>query len=108
MGKETKNEPKNEPEKESNYSTISIPKPLFEKIKKRCEGTGFTSTSSYVTYVLRQLISNIEQKEPENSRPPAPDNRLQTSESRPQIKEAFSKDDEEKVRERLKALGYIQ
>lgn len=101
MGKEGKNEPKNEPEKESNYSTISIPKPLFEKIKKRCEGTGFTSTSSYVTYVLRQLISNIEQKEPANNHPLTPDQRLPT-------KEAFSKDDEEKVRERLKALGYIQ
>ena len=107
MGKEVKNESKNEPEKESNYSTISIPKQLFEKIKKRCEGTGFTSTSSYVTYVLRQLISNIEQKEPATARPPTTDHRLSTADPR-QEKEAFSKGDEEKVRERLKALGYIQ
>ncbi len=81
-----------EKDNKSGYSTISLPKPLAEKIKKRCEGTGFNSVSSYVTYVLRQLVSNIEKKE-------APE--------QPAEKEAFSKEDEEKVKERLKALGYI-
>jgi Arc/MetJ-type ribon-helix-helix transcriptional regulator len=78
----------------SGYSTISIPKPLAEKLKKRCEGTGFNSVSSYVTYVLRQLVSTIEKKET-------------PTEEQPAEKEAFSKEDEEKVKERLKALGYI-
>ncbi len=101
MAKETKETEKEE--KETNYSTISLPKPLVEKIKKRCEGTGFTSVSSYVTYVLRQLISNmeqnIEQKDESANRKPQTTN---------QPREAFSRDDEEKVKERLKALGYIQ
>jgi len=74
-------------EKESNkYTTISIPTPLAQKIKKRIEGTGFNSLSSYVTYVLREVISNIEEEEQD---------------------EAFSKEDEEKVKERLRALGYL-
>jgi Arc/MetJ-type ribon-helix-helix transcriptional regulator len=30
---------------------------LAEKIKKRIEGTGFTSLSSYVAFVLRELLS---------------------------------------------------
>jgi Arc/MetJ-type ribon-helix-helix transcriptional regulator len=68
------------------YTTISIPTPLANKIKKRIEGTGFNSLSSYVTYVLREVISNVEEDERE---------------------EAFSKDDEEKVKERLRALGYL-
>ncbi len=68
------------------YTTISIPTPLANKIKKRIEGTGFNSLSSYVTYVLREVISNVEEDENE---------------------EAFSKDDEEKVKERLRALGYL-
>jgi Arc/MetJ-type ribon-helix-helix transcriptional regulator len=68
------------------YTTISIPTPLANKIKKRIEGTGFNSLSSYVTYVLREVISNVEEDEHE---------------------EAFSKDDEEKVKERLRALGYL-
>jgi Arc/MetJ-type ribon-helix-helix transcriptional regulator len=71
---------------EKKYTTISIPTPLAEKIKKRIEGTGFNSLSSYVTYVLREVISNVEEDEND---------------------EAFSKEDEEKVKDRLRALGYL-
>ena len=69
------------------YTTVSIPKPLVEKIKERMKGTGFSSVSSYVTYVLRQVISSI--KEEEHS------------------KQAFTKEEEEKVKQRLRDLGYI-
>ena len=68
------------------YTTISIPTLLAEKIKKRIKGTGFTSLSSYVTYVLREVISSTDEQDHE---------------------EAFSKEDEEKVKERLRALGYL-
>ncbi len=71
---------------DKNYTTVSIPKPLAKKVKKRMEGTGFNSMSSYVTYVLRQVISSMEEEE-------------QT--------EDFSEEDEEKVKERLRALGYL-
>ena len=70
---------------EKKYTTISIPTPLAEKIKKRIKGTGFTSLSSYVTYVLREVMSGIEEES----------------------KEVFTKEDEEKVKERLRALGYL-
>jgi Arc/MetJ-type ribon-helix-helix transcriptional regulator len=46
---------------EKKYTTISIPTPLAEKIKKRIKGTGFTSLSSYVTYVLREVISGSDE-----------------------------------------------
>jgi Arc/MetJ-type ribon-helix-helix transcriptional regulator len=68
------------------YTTISIPTPLADKIKKRIEGTGFNSLSSYVTYILRQVISSIEQDEHDVE---------------------FSKEDEEKIKNRLRNLGYI-
>jgi Arc/MetJ-type ribon-helix-helix transcriptional regulator len=67
------------------FTTISIPTPLAEKIKKRIKGTGFTSLSSYVTYVLREVISGMEQED----------------------EEVFSKEDEKRVKDRLRALGYI-
>lgn len=70
---------------EKKFTTISIPTPLAEKIKKRIKGTGFTSLSSYVTYVLREVISSIEEEG----------------------EEVFTKEDEEKVKERLRALGYL-
>lgn len=70
---------------EKKYTTLSIPTPLAEKIKKRIEGTGFNSLSAYVTYVLREVISNMDEDG----------------------EEAFTKEDEEKVKERLRALGYL-
>ncbi len=74
-----------EQKEDKKYTTISIPTPLAEKIKNRIEGTGFTSLSSYVTYVLREVISGIEEEQ----------------------EEAFTKEDEEKVKDRLRALGYL-
>ena len=69
------------------YYTVSIPMPLAEKIKERIKGTGFTSVSDYVTFVLREVLSSeIEEEE----------------------KEPFTKEDEEKVKERLRALGYLE
>jgi len=65
------------------FTTVSIPTPLFEKVKKRIKGTGFTSVSSYVTYVLREIVAEEEKEEP------------------------FSEEDEERVKSRLRALGYI-
>ena len=67
-------------------TTVSIPTVLADKIKKRCEGTGFNSISSYVTYVLRQVISSTETEHK---------------------KEAFTPADEQKVKDRLKGLGYL-
>ncbi len=72
---------------EKKFTSVSIPIPLFEKVKKRIEGTGFTSVSDYVTFVLREVLAS-EEEDAED-------------------KEAFSKEDEEKVKERLRALGYL-
>jgi Arc/MetJ-type ribon-helix-helix transcriptional regulator len=66
------------------FTTISIPTPLFKKIKDRIKGTGFTSVSSYVTYVLREIVAEKEEEE-----------------------EPFTKEDEERIKARLRALGYI-
>ena len=69
---------------EKKFTTVSIPAILFKKIEERIKGTGFTSVSGYVTYVMREVISEEETEA-----------------------EPFSKDDEERVKERLKALGYM-
>ena len=67
------------------FTTVSIPRPLFEKVQERIEGTGFTSFSSYVTYVLREIVAEEEER----------------------TEEPFSEADEERVKARLRALGYI-
>ncbi|MGQ9475206.1 MAG: CopG family transcriptional regulator [Actinomycetota bacterium] len=72
-------------ESDPKFTTVSIPTPLFEKIKKRIEGTGFTSVSSYVVYVLREILAEDSSTE----------------------EEAFTQEDEERVKERLRSLGYL-
>ncbi len=71
---------------ERNYTTITIPKVLYEKLKGGIEGTGFSSVSDYVTYVMREITASMEEEKK---------------------KKPFSKEDEERVKKRLKALGYI-
>jgi Arc/MetJ-type ribon-helix-helix transcriptional regulator len=71
---------------EKKYTTVSIPVQLAEKIEKRIKNTGFNSVSSYVTYVLREILSSLEEEKKE---------------------EVFTKEEEEKVKERLRALGYL-
>ena len=75
-----------EEKKDSKYTTVSIPTALAAKIKGRIEGTGFTSVSDYVTYVLREVLASLEEEDKEKP---------------------FSKEEEEKVKERLRALGYL-
>ena len=68
------------------FTTVSIPIPLFNKIQKRIKGTGFTSVSSYVTYVLREIIAGQDEEHREHP---------------------FTEEDEKKVKDRLRALGYL-
>jgi Arc/MetJ-type ribon-helix-helix transcriptional regulator len=42
---------------ESNFTTVSIPKPLADKAKKFIESTGFTSLSSFVEFLLRDIVA---------------------------------------------------
>ena len=47
---------------ERNYTTITIPKALYEKISKMIEKTGFSSVSEYVVFVLRETMADIHKK----------------------------------------------
>jgi len=67
------------------FSTVTIPTSLHKKIEEFIKGTEHRSVSSYAAKVLRESLTKAE----------------------PASAEAFTKDEEEKVKERLKALGYI-
>lgn len=68
---------------EKKYTTVSIPTPLFEKIQNKIKDTGFTSVSDYVTFVLREILAHGSNEE------------------------SFSEEDEKKVKDRLRSLGYL-
>lgn len=71
--------------KENKFTSVSIPATLFKKIEQRIKDTGFPSVSSYVIYVLREIVTEKGKEE----------------------KQPFSKQDEERVKNRLRALGYL-
>jgi len=64
------------------YTTITIPALLFEKLQKKIENTSFSSVSDYVTYILRETLTEME------------------------LKKSGKKKVESSVLEKLRALGY--
>jgi hypothetical protein len=65
---------------------IMIPKVLYDQMKAKLKDTGFTSVSDYAAYVLSEVLSSMDEGEPA---------------------EQISDADQEKVKERLRALGYL-
>ncbi len=65
------------------YSSVSIPLPLFKKASKFIKKTGFTSVSDFVEFILRDIISGKESGMP------------------------LTKKDIERVKEKLHTLGYL-
>ena len=65
--------------------TIKIPRPLYKKIQLLIEGSGFSSPTDFIVYVLRDLVGHKgADKEAE-----------------------FTADELRKIRLRLKSLGYL-
>ncbi len=73
-------------EKRGKYTTVSIPVTLYNRIKRVIEGTGFTSVSSFVTYVLREVVASYEEE---------------------RSAEPFTEEEREKIIEKLRKLGYL-
>lgn len=65
--------------------TVEIPESLFERVEARIEGTNFQSVSDYVVHVLRETLGGEEKEGSAH----------------------YTKEEEEKIKERLKALGYL-
>lgn len=42
----------------SDKVTLKIPRPLYKRLKKIIEDTGFSSVNSFVVYVLRDLAAS--------------------------------------------------
>ena len=74
-------------ERKSRYTTVSIPVTLYERIKKLIEGTGFTSVSQFVTYVLREVVAQMEEEKLKS--------------------EGITEEEKREIIERLRRLGYL-
>jgi hypothetical protein len=66
--------------------TLKIPRPLYERLARVIEGTGFRSVTEFCVYVLRDLVAAQDL----------------SSEG------ALSPDEVDAVRRRLRSLGYLE
>jgi len=72
--------------KEEENKAVFLPAELYERIEERVRATEFQSVEEYVTFVLEEVM----REEPEEEAP------------------AFSEAEEEEVKKRLRALGYLE
>lgn len=42
------------------YVNISIPKPLYERLSKALEETGYRSPTEYIVFLLRKFLPELE------------------------------------------------
>jgi Arc/MetJ-type ribon-helix-helix transcriptional regulator len=75
-----------ERKKKSKFTPVSIPTSLFDSIKDMIKGTGFPSVSSFVTYVLREIVVSLGKKK---------------------IK-LLTEREKKKIEEKLRKLGYLE
>lgn len=69
------------------YTTVSIPESLFRRIEKIIEGSGFKSVSEFVTFVLRQVVADMEAEKLRE--------------------EGLTEEEKKAIVDRLKRLGYL-
>jgi Arc/MetJ-type ribon-helix-helix transcriptional regulator len=65
--------------------SIEVPESLYNRIEARIKGSNFNSVSEYVSFVLREKLV------------------IEENESKPH----YTPEEEEKVKDRLRALGYL-
>ena len=68
-----------------NKVTIKIPRPLYEKISRLIEGSGYNSVTDFIVYVLRDIVSAHG-----------------TSNGMP-----YSEEELKEIKEHLRRLGYL-
>ena len=66
--------------------TIKIPRPLYERILKSIEGSGFSSATDFIVYVLRDVMSGAGEKSQDSE---------------------LTREELEAIKQRLRNLGYL-
>ena len=47
------------------YVNIPIPKPLYNRLAKSLDGSGYRSTTEYIIFLIRKKLPDLESKEME-------------------------------------------
>jgi len=98
--------------------TVKIRKELIEKLKiKSREAGSFESVDAYVNHILEKYLSELEAGKPKRDEKPKKGDRSKGNEElevgeklegdEKAKEDVFSEDDEKKIKERLRKLGYL-
>jgi Arc/MetJ-type ribon-helix-helix transcriptional regulator len=71
--------------KEEEKRTLLLPAELYEKLEERVKATGFGSVYEYVIFILEEALKGEGKEE-----------------------KTLSKEEEEEVKKKLRALGYLE
>lgn len=77
-----------QPSTNEDTEAVRIPRSLAQRIQRRLPGSDFSSIDAYVSYVLDQLITELEG-------------------GKQKSQEAFSEEEQKIVEDRLRNLGYM-
>jgi len=70
--------------------TIKIPRALYNLINEVVDESGFDSATDFITYCLRDIVYGS-----------------QVTKEDPSKKEVYTKEEVEKLKDRLRSLGYL-
>ena len=45
------------------YVNIPIPKPLYERLVKTLQGSGYRSATEYIIFIIRKVLPDLESKD---------------------------------------------
>ena len=76
--------------KDADTIKIAIKKPLAMKLRRRLKETDFKTLSEYVNFILEEVVSSLEEQDKDDEAEPG-----------------YSREEEEKVKARLRDLGYL-
>lgn len=71
--------------KEQESKSVSLPVELYRRVERRVKATGFSSVEEYIKFVLEEVLK----------------------EKGEEGEADFSREEEEEVKKKLKALGYL-
>jgi hypothetical protein len=46
-----------------NYANIPIPRPLYDRLAKSLEGSGYRSSTEYVIFLIRKMLPDLESQD---------------------------------------------
>ena len=72
--------------------TVKIPRPLYERIQQVIDGSGFSSPTDFIVFVLRDLVG---------------DAALQKANPAQGLSDSFSNQEIAEIRRKLQNLGYL-